>query len=329
LATVRRYSPEDAEPWDDFVGRSKNGVFLFRRGYMDYHSDRFEDASLILEDEERVVALLPANRDGATLVSHGGLTFGGLVTDHRMRSALMLELFEQLRDRCRDDGIERIIYKPVPHIFHLAPAEEDLYALFRVDARLIRRDVAFAVDQLGREWLREEEEADSRGRNSRLRNRARNLKRAREAGVVIAQEGADALPKFMAVLEAVLEAVHAAKPVHTLEEMQALIHRFPDEMRLFTARGPDGQLLAGAIVYESNANVAHVQYSANSEHGRPLRALDLLFDELMNGVYADRRWFDYGTSVLDEGRTLNESLALYKESQGARAVSYDFYELVL
>ena len=48
--TVERYAPSMAAEWDDFVSRARNATFLFRRGYMDYHADRFNDFSLVARD---------------------------------------------------------------------------------------------------------------------------------------------------------------------------------------------------------------------------------------------------------------------------------------
>ena len=76
---IRRYTPEKAAEWNAFVAQSKNGTFLFDRRYMDYHSDRFEDYSLMFYREDRLYALMPANRCGDVFQSHAGLTYGGVV----------------------------------------------------------------------------------------------------------------------------------------------------------------------------------------------------------------------------------------------------------
>ena len=44
---------------------------------MDYHKDRFEDYSLMVFKDEKLVAVLPANRVEDKLFSHQGLTYGG------------------------------------------------------------------------------------------------------------------------------------------------------------------------------------------------------------------------------------------------------------
>ena len=47
MITIRRYAPADKPLWDGFVALSKNATFLHYRDYMDYHSDRFSDFSLM------------------------------------------------------------------------------------------------------------------------------------------------------------------------------------------------------------------------------------------------------------------------------------------
>ena len=44
MIQVARYDKSQETEWNSFVGRSKNGTFLFNRGFMDYHADRFTDA---------------------------------------------------------------------------------------------------------------------------------------------------------------------------------------------------------------------------------------------------------------------------------------------
>src|SRR5205809_5827151 len=85
---VRAYTPLDRNIWDRFVETSKNGTFLFLRDYMDYHAELFEDASVLVTNRiGAVVALFPANRLGTQLVSHGGLSYGGMITDRLMTTS--------------------------------------------------------------------------------------------------------------------------------------------------------------------------------------------------------------------------------------------------
>ena len=76
--TIKRYTSADEALWNAAVdnGGVRQASFLFNRQYMDYHADRFRDISLmVLDDHERVLALLPANvsrADEHCVESHGG-----------------------------------------------------------------------------------------------------------------------------------------------------------------------------------------------------------------------------------------------------------------
>jgi hypothetical protein len=308
---VTRYDPGAAERWDAFVARSRSAHFLFQRAYMDYHADRFEDHSLLVDDGERLLAVLPANRAGDTLESHGGLTFGGLLTDGAMTTRRMLEVVDVTVAHLREAGFGAWLYKAVPHIYHRVPAEEDLYALFRAGARLVRRDVSSAIRLDARLPY-------SKGRRSALRSAAR-------AGVQIA--GSRDFAGFMDLQRAVLRARYDADPVHTGEELALLAGRFPEAISLHTATRA-GRLLAGVVLYET-AVVAHCQYIAVTDEGRDAHAFDVLADALIASREGRRRWWDFGTSIEPGAERLNEPLIRNKESYGARAIAYDHYLLEL
>ena len=44
---IIKYTPEYRQQWDAYVAKARNATFLFYRNYMDYHSDRFKDYSLL------------------------------------------------------------------------------------------------------------------------------------------------------------------------------------------------------------------------------------------------------------------------------------------
>ena len=154
MFSIHPYTPTDRPAWDDFVRRSRNGVFLFERAYMDYHADRFEDASVIIRSNNgqgRIVAVLPAHRkrpadgkgsgDGASAegdicISHGGLTFGGLVMDPKLGGEHVPALMQQLAGWLKEQGFASLHYRATPHIYHRLPSEDDLYALHRLGARV-------------------------------------------------------------------------------------------------------------------------------------------------------------------------------------------------
>ena len=307
-----RYEPGHRDAWNRFVAASKNGTFLFHRDYMEYHHDRFQDHSLLFCDErDRLVGLLPASRHGTEVVSHGGLTYGGVITDAEMKAATMLRLFEAMRDSLRSDGVTRLVYKPVPHIFHLLPAEEDLFALLYHHARLFRRDASSAI------WLPD--------RLKFAKGKREGIRKAGRAGLVV--KDSDDFATFFAIGRAVMRDRHNLQPVHSDAEMALLAGRFPEQIRLHAAFTGE-RMLAGAIVYCFAAS-AHVQYMYNSDEGLGVGALDIVIDHMVNDRYAGLRYLSFGVSSEDGGRYLNEGLSHQKEMFGARSVVHDFYEMDL
>jgi GNAT acetyltransferase-like protein len=306
------YGPSSRQEWDGFVRDARNGHFLFHRDYMEYHADRFPDASLMFYDERgRLTGLLPATIREGVVSSHAGLSFGGVITTRTMKVELMLELFQLMCAWFRDRGASEILYKPVPHIYHQMPAEEDIYALFRAGARLVRRDVSATIDRRNRLPL------------SEMRKRA--VARARGHGLEV-QQSTD-YSGFIALMDQILQARYGVHPTHSAAEMKLLAGRFPDNIRLFVTPQA-GQILAGVIIYET-ARVAHAQYIGASEQGRETGALDLIFEHLICERYADKDYFDFGISTEDDGHYLNAGLINNKESYGARATVLDWYSIDL
>lgn len=309
MIDIRHYEPQSASEWNAFVAESKNGTFLFDRRYMDYHSDRFADLSLMVYRDGRLFALLPANREGDVLCSHRGLTYGGLVTGPSATASAVVEAFEAVNAYLRGEGLRRVVYKAVPWIYHRVPAEEDLYALFRVcRARLVARDISSAIMQPHRlKWHRD---------------RRYGINRCRNNGVAV--ELSDDFEGFWPVLEDNLMRSHGARPVHSLGEIRLLKSRFPDNILLYVARR-DGRVLGGTVLYVT-PQVVHAQYISASAEGKALRVIDAIYDRILNGDFADCLYFDFGKSTEDCGRVLNESLIYQKEGFGGRGVCYDWYE---
>ena len=216
-----KYTVAHRNDWNDFVRNTKNGVFFFHRDYMDYHQDRFEDHSLIFQnDDGKWLGILPACVIDDYLISHGGLTFGGVLSDRTMTTPRMLEVFEALQEYATSEGFKGLRYKAVPHMYHLFPAEEDLYALFRNRSLVAKREVTSVIDMDHRIPL-------SKGRKS-------SISKAKKNDVQVKKS--DMFSEFMEIEEQVLRDKYKTKPTHSTEEICLLAERFPKNIHLFACR---------------------------------------------------------------------------------------------
>lgn len=306
---IKVYTPEDKLTWNVFVENSKNGNFLFNRDYMDYHSDRFVDHSLMIYRKGKLFALLPANIKDDVLYSHQGLTFGGLLLNNKSTVIDVLGVMEYMNQYIKARGIKKVVYKVIPIIFQNIPAQEDLYALFRLtNARLIGRNISSTIYQNNKVKF--------------IESRKSGIRKAQREGIII--KLSDDYSAFWKILDDNLANKYGAKPVHSLEEIILLKSRFPKNIVLYLAYH-DEKAVGGTVLYICG-NVVHTQYISASEEGKALGALDLMFDYLINQEYVKYPIFDFGTSNEQMGHVLNDALIFQKEGFGGRAISCDIYE---
>lgn len=313
MLEVFRYTAIHKAQWNKFVARARQSSFLFQRNYMDYHAQRFRDNSLIVLRNGRIHALLPANIDGQTLYSHQGLTYGGLITDNKATTADVCQIFKEINNYLRAEGIRRLIYKPTPWIYHLLPAEEDLYAISTIcNAHLIARHISSTICPTHRLPFTE--------------SRKSGIRKAQREALQVCE--ATSFESFWKILTQNLENKYHVRPVHTLDEIVLLKSRFPEAIRLFQVENQSGTVLGGTVIYET-PRVVHTQYISASPVGKVQGALDLLFHHLLTEEYKDVEYFDFGKSSEGDGHDLNTQLIFQKEGFGGRGVCYDTYEWIL
>lgn len=316
MTDIVRYTADRKAEWDAFVKDSKNGTFLFLRDYMEYHKDRFEDHSLMYYKDGRLLALLPANRNGDALWSHQGLTYGGFVLGLKAHAAEVGEMFEATLEHLRAAGIKEWYYKQIPTVYHQLPAEDDSYWLWRNGAELVCCHLMSATD-LNTDY----------NISSRRRTYASKLKR--EGWKIVSSSESTLLRRFWTVLSENLKERYGAKPVHSFEEIEKLQRLFPENIVCQGIESPEGTLEAGVLMFLSN-QVARTQYISASPEGKASKALDCLFIHLLEHYKnAGYHFFDMGTSMDEDSTHLNDGLVAQKEGFGARGIACRIYKLTI
>ena len=308
--SIKRYEANDYEQWNAFVSQAKNATFLFHRDFMEYHQDRFEDFSLMAFENEKLIAILPANKVQNTVYSHQGLTYGGLVYDDKLKLTSIIEIFKSVLSFLHSNNIEKVLIKLIPSIYHETPTEEINYALFLAEAKLIRRDSMSVIDLSKPYFI-------SKTRKECIRRGIKNQ--------LIIKEDLDFKAFWEEVLIPNLETKHQVKPVHTLEEITKLQQKFPNNIKHFNVYYKN-KIVAGTTVFVSK-QVAHPQYVSGNTEKNELGSLDFLYHHLITNVFKDIRFFDFGISNENEGKKLNKGLVFWKESFGASTLAHDFYEV--
>jgi hypothetical protein len=312
MITVKRYSAAHNHEWNTLVATSANGTFLLHRTFLEYHKNRFTDHSLLIHQNNNLIAVFPANEKGGMIYSHGGLTYGGLILLPRTGLVTVLSCFYALTKYYHTHKFTRIQYKPVPSFFHITPSYGDLYGLFLLNARLTGMNTGFILDMKLRHPISKHHE--------------RLIKKASIHNVRVELDR-DCTEFWNQILVPHLNARFHTKPVHTLTEISLIQRAFPKHILQYTAR-IKGAITAGTTIF-LDRGVAHTQYIAGNETARKLGSIDYLFWHLITHEFKDVRYFSFGTANMGstDGRDLSRGLVQWKEKFGAVMVPYPCYEI--
>lgn len=296
--------------WDTFVLKAKNGTFLFMRDFMEYHSHKFQEASLIIFKDEKLVAVLPANLREGYYFSHQGLTYGGLLYSEKVKLNQVLELYKAILVYLNEKGCDKLVIKELPYIYQKFPNDDFKYMAFILNAKLLKRDSLSVIDYSTKFKI--------------ASNRKEGLKKAEQHQLILKEEN-DFQGFWNTILEPNLFQKYQTNPVHSLEEIQYLKSKFPNQIRQFNVYKEE-EIVAGTTIFETET-VAHCQYiSANSDKNK-YGSLDFLHYKLITDVFKTKSYYDFGISNENNGRHLNKGLLFWKEGFGARTVTQDVYEI--
>ena len=277
---------------------------------MEYHQNQFEDFSLLIFKNDKLIAILPANKVDNAVYSHQGLTYGGLVFSKSIKFEVVLNVFKNLLLYLQENEISKLILKQLPAIYTNLPNDEFQYLSFIVKAKLLRRDVLSSI------YL-----------NSPIKisnNRLEGFKKAKHFQLTIKEESSfDTF--WNKILIPNLQTKYKVNPIHTLEEITLLKNRFPNNIRQFNVYD-ENTIVAGTTIFETK-HVAHAQYISANQTKNQLGSLDYLFVYLITEVFKNKTVFDFGTSNENQGLHINKGLQFWKEGFGARSVTQDFYEI--
>ena len=308
---IRKYQSSDYSLWNEFVANAKNATFLFHRDFMEYHSDRFEDFSLLVFDEKmQLNAILPANISNNVVYSHQGLTYGSLVLHKKAKLHEAIGMTFFLLKFLESNNIPSLFFKQIPSIYTSFPSEEMEYVSFLLQAKLVKRDSLSVLNMETDHFI--------------SKDRIQAINRGVKNGLVFKEE--TSFDTFWnQILIPNLVQKHNTHPVHNLNEITYLKSKFPSNIRQFNVYLGD-ELVAGTTIFESEF-VAHSQYISGNSNKNELGSLDFLHNTLINYTFKDKKYFDFGISNENQGKNINEGLLYWKESFGARTVVQNFHEI--
>lgn len=307
--TVKKYQSKDCSVWNEFVLKNKVATFLFDRDFMEYHSDRFQDFSLMVYKEDELIAIMPANIKDSVLYSHQGLTYGGLIMEKTYDTSVLIAIYEVLIAFLNQHDIKTLKIKSLPEFYDHTVKNSNKLLTDNFNATVYQRHKVLAIDFSVPFTIHK----------SKLKNYRKN----QSTGFMIQDDNRFDI-FWNHVLIPRLKLKHNTKPVHTLEEIELLHHRFPNQIKQYNIFLND-EILAGITIFDKG-NIVKSQYGATTERGEKTRALEYLFIYLTY-KYKDegKRFFSMGT-VSDNSNKLgyNPGLLRQKEELGCQMYAQEF-----
>ncbi|GGW71575.1 hypothetical protein GCM10008085_24550 [Winogradskyella epiphytica] len=260
--------------------------------------------------KNKLVGLLPANLVDSTLYSHQGLSYGSLIYSKTLKTTEFIQIWRSVLEFLNTEEIQNIQIKELPNFYLYNQSNNPLaYMLFKSKAELLRTDLHSVVDMKYKAYSN---------------SRKEGVKRAVRANLKV--EESHSLEGFWElILTPNLESKHGVKPVHSLKEITLLKSRFNTNIRQFNVY-KDNKIVAGTTIFETE-NIAHCQYISGNSEKNELGSLDFLFHHLIENVFNEKIYFDFGTSNINEGQHINEGLLFWKEGFGARSMPQGFYNI--
>ena len=310
MFSIKTYNDSYKVDWNNFVDISKNSTFLFKREFMDYHAEKFEDYSLLIFYNSDLIALFPCNIRDGEVYSHEGLSYGGVIVKSEIKFLKYLELFTHLLNYFDEKSIKTLYIKQIPSIYNSNFNGELDYLSFVTGAKIYRRDIISVIDM--------------QNENKISKDRIQGYKRGVKNKLEIKET--DDLDDFWnSILIPTLLNRHYVNPVHSLHDIKKLKKVFNNNIKQFNVYHED-QLVAGTTIFLTK-NVAHVQYIGSNSEKNSLGSLDFLFYNLITEYLSDFKYFDFGNSHEQQGMKINKGLNYWKEGYGARSLTHDFYEI--
>lgn len=275
---------------------------------MDYHSDRFKDFSVMIYKDEELYAVLPSNVVGDRVISHQGLTYGSFVLQDKAKLFHAFDAFKAMLAFYEAEGIKELEIKVIPTFYNKMPADELDYFLYKANAQLLKKEVLMIVDYAHKLPFQ--------------KNRREGINKALRAGLELKVD-TNFKDFWNNVLIPNLKNKHGINPVHSLEEIELLASRFPNNIKQVNIYKGE-TVVAGTTVFLTETTV-HPQYVSGNADKNAFGSLDLAYDYIINKMCNNKRYFDFNISSEDNGSKINEGLIFWKESCGARSYTANTY----
>ncbi len=313
---IKRYLHSDEEIWDDFIlSNSINGTFLQSRNFLNYHPEgRFEDCSLIIQDKNKIIAIIPActiyDQNEKIFYSHKGSTFGGIVVSKSAYDTeTLLNIIGQFEEYLIKEDYNKIILKITSDLFSKENGSLLEYCLHNKSFNECKELSAYI------DFSSYNENIVSNFAQGKRTNYNNCVKQNMICKKIICDKDIEG---FYNLLCDNLRK-YSTKPVHSFKEILDLRSRLETEIS-FWGCYLKNELLAASMMFHFNSTLcAHAQYLCSDQKYNKLSPMTFMYYSMIEKMkdlgYKKLSW---GIATENMGKEINIGLIKAKESYGSK-----------
>lgn len=299
---IIKYNKTYENIWDKFITESKNGNIFHTRKFLNYHKDKFKDASILIYKKNKLIALFPAIEFENKIISHRGSTYGGLVVREDNKLNDTLRMWEEII-QYHNKTIE---FRKCEYIFDKYPSQEVEFAAKYLGFKCVNEELSTCLDL---EYIKL-----TKGRKWAI-GKCKNLK--------IVFDDLD-YETYHKILSKNLDKFNST-PTHTLKEMKYLKELLPKNYFLVTIYLED-IMIAGIWLVLATNKTAHTFYIAQNYQYSEYQPLSCVVNYIIKYLQNNNfKYLNFGISTENGGKYINKGLFEFKESFGGFGVSRFYY----
>jgi hypothetical protein len=299
--SVSTYTDNLFELWDEFVKTSVNGNIYHTRQFLSYHDkNKFEDCSIVIYKNEKLVCVLPCCKNGDKYFSHKGATYGGPVFSEDVYNIVDLNAIIELIFEYYDNKIE---FRIANAIYNKVNLDILLYLLGK--KMQIRPELAWYVNT--------NYNIIENIKNTRNKQIVKKMTTEIDIECDIFVNDNDYLD-FYNMLCKNLSSKHNTYPTHTFKELITLKNILLEKQKLYLFK-KNKILYAGVYVIATNNICWYTFYIAKNYDIKNNMAIVYLMNKIqLDAKLQNVSYIDYGITTENYGEILNIGLSEFKES---------------
>ena len=269
--TFKKYEENDIDAWDHFVyNESLNGTIYHTRNFLNYHKDRFIDASIMIYSKKKLIAVFPCCKCDNGYYSHRGSTTGGIViTEKYYKLSKLTEIMNKIYDYYNNN----LCIKLSETIYFKNNINNDLLNFVLSQKCEVCKDISLFFDINKNTNI-----IDSFPKSDNKRLLLKYIKNINKKMSFVVTNQVEDYKNYYYLLEKFLKEKNGVKPLHNLDEFILLKELLGERQSLFLSKDSSGDILSGALVFLINSNTYYTVYLMTNYDKQNSQVFYLLYE---------------------------------------------------